>query len=81
MLAYDDPHCRECVRRNKRDGRATAKPGACFPVEVSRLERAIGIERFQCDKCGAVFAFRRDAISGELTADYARCERTGTSAR
>jgi hypothetical protein len=31
------------------------KRGVCFPIPVSKLERALGQEAHKCDKCGAVF--------------------------
>jgi hypothetical protein len=34
------------------------EPGALVNMPVSRLEAALNIERWQCDKCGARYAIK-----------------------
>lgn len=58
MKAIDNSQCRECDRQGIKS--------QCFAVDVSKMETAIGIERFECEHCHARFALRRDTISGNV---------------
>ena len=50
MLAADSPWCAECAKKNKK--------GVMIKQEVSRLHEGLGIEKFKCDRCGAMYAVR-----------------------
>jgi len=44
MNEQDQARCHDCKRRGSK--------AVCFPVPVSRLEAALGQERFKCECCG-----------------------------
>lgn len=46
MLSYTQRRCRLC------------EIGECRPVQISELAELVGVENFQCDACGTLFAVR-----------------------
>lgn len=54
MLSNDNPRCAACRDREQ--------VSWCMPVEQSRLAAALGVQVYQCERCGERYAVRPERI-------------------